>query len=293
MTRFRMAVIGLVTVLCAGFVGLASPAQAQLRMCGPGETPIGWDRTNPQIPVPLCGGNSSAPPAPQSLGTFAGFAYHRDASDLWVDGSYTGPDHYGPEIALERCNRAMGGGCQSGGDWGNSWMAVYRNGRGDLFWTWEYDKAAVKRTQAECRGQAFLPCERVHRYGSKSTREHFPGPEVRKRYLAAVWVQGLEGYDGKLYMASGEPTYADALGKAMAACEAATARKCELVDFTGDGFVQTYRYGKDHAMLVETTAARAKKSAEGKCKKAKFKCEMTAQYDARNPGLFVHDFNAK
>ena len=185
----------------------------------------------------------------------------------------------------------MGGGCQSGGTWSNSTLVVFRNGRGVLFWSWSYDKASVAKAERDCRGDAFLPCELVFRYGS-STRERFPGTEVRKRYLAGAWVKDTQGYDGKLYIASGEPTYAAAADKAIRACQsAASGRECMVIDYTADGVLQAYGSKADHAVLVETNAARAIKAAQGKCSKAKVKCTFQAQFDARRAGQFVHDFS--
>ena len=59
-------------------------ASAQLRICGPGETPVGWDNT-PIPPVPLCPGGppTSAPAAPSApLVDYANIAWHPDYDDV-------------------------------------------------------------------------------------------------------------------------------------------------------------------------------------------------------------------
>ena len=266
-----------------------SPAQAQMRMCGPGETPVAMDTSNPGVHVPLCPGNGGKAAAVAE--SHAAFAWHVDATDIWVDGDYTGPNNAGPAKALAACARAMGEGCVGGGEWSNSYMEFYRNARGELFSAWANDKNAVKKAQADCRGDAILACERVHRLGS-NTSERFPGAEVRKSYLVAAWVKGLEGYDGKLYIASGQPTYAAAAEMAIAACgKANPGRECGVQGYTGNGVMQVYLLGADHAAVVENSADRARRSAQGWCKRSKAKpCTMQAQYDARRQGLFVHEF---
>jgi hypothetical protein len=91
-----------------------SPAQAQMRMCGPGETPVAVYTSDPSAHVPLCpsnGGGAAAVPE-----SHAAFAWHVDAADIWVDGDYTCPNNAGPAKALAACVRAMGEGCVSGGD---------------------------------------------------------------------------------------------------------------------------------------------------------------------------------
>lgn len=288
--RIRYAIVLLLAAL-----GAAAPASAQYApfpcTWAPGERQVGQTMQGPVV-VPLCineapGQASSSSPA----GTYAAFAFHEDASDIWIDGSYVGPNHFGARISLEQCTRVMGSGCQSGGTWGNATLVVYRNGRGVLFWALAYDKAGVAKAQKDCRGDAFLPCEQVYKFGS-STREHFPGNEIRKRYLAAAWVAGEKGYDGKLYIASGEPTFRSAAEKAIKACQAATgAPECTLIDYTADGILLTFRSDTNDGALVETTAARAIKAAERRCKKAKVRCTLQAQFDARKAGQFVHEFS--
>ncbi|ASJ91958.1 hypothetical protein [Porphyrobacter sp. CACIAM 03H1] len=169
-------------------------------------------------------------------------------------------------------------------------MVVFRSARGVLFWAWTYDEESIATAQKACRSDAFLPCEQVFKYGS-GTRQHFPGSEARKRYLAAAWVNGAEGYDGKLYISSGELTYAAAADKAINACQIATdGRECAVIEFAADGVLQAYRSNDEHGVLTETTAARAMKAVRGKCTKARVKCTLQAQFDARRTGQFVHDF---
>ncbi len=295
MISFRKVATGLLAAALTTLIGVASPAQAQYPCTGaPGEQMAAVKTEPGGATVPLCipGASPQEAPAPAPQGTHAAFAFHVDASDFWIDGNYTGPGHAGERISLEQCNRVMGGGCVSGGGWGNAAMVVYRNGRGELFWGWSYDKASVTKAQADCRANAILPCEQVLKLGS-STRERFPGADARKRYLAGAWVNGSEGYDDKLYIASGEPTYAAAADKAINACRAATGgRECAVIDYTADGVLQAYRSADEQGVVVETTSARAAKATQGVCKKAKVKCTLQAQYDARRPGQFVHDFKS-
>lgn len=270
-----------------------APAHAVFPCSGaPNEQMVGVDKSNPSVHVPLCVTvGEAAPPAP-AVETHAAYAWHTDGADVWVDGSYTGPNNAGPATALARCNQAMGGGCVSGGTWANSTMAFYRSSRGEIYSGWTHDRNAVKKVEADCRGQDKLPCERIFRLGS-GTRERFPGPEARKRYLVAAWVKGAEGYDNKLYIASGEPTYGAAESKAIGACRAANPqRECQVKDYTGNGVLQVYLVGDSHSAVAENTPARAKKAAQAWCKHHKGKCALQTVYDARKPGQFVFDFAA-
>ncbi len=272
------------------FLVLATPAQAQMRVCGPGEQPVAFDN-NVNPPVPLCpGGGPAAAPVAES---HAAMAWHEDAADVWVDGAYTGRNSRAESNALAACARVMGEGCKVAGSWGNSTLYVYRNRFGDFFAAYSANSAGIKKAEADCKGKGILPCERIMKFASNK-REHFPGQEVRKRYLAAAWVNGKEGYDGKLYIASGQPTYKAAEDAAVSACRKANAgRECMLQSFSGNGVLQIYQPNEDSGAVVDNTPDRAVKAAKAWCKQMKARtCILGPQYDARTPGLFVHDFKA-
>lgn len=281
----------IVAGVIALFTFLASPAQAQYPCSGaPGEQMVGTTNSGGAT-VPLCvpGSGPQAAPAPAET-THAALAWHPDAADVWVDGNWNGPNNGAQGGALAQCQRVMGSGCSIASVWNDSSQQIYRNHRGYLYVAWTYDKQEVKRIEAECQGETILPCEKVLRIHSSYDRD--PGPEVRKRYLVAAWVGDVAKDDGRLYIASGEPSYAAAESKAMASCAAANpSTTCEVANFTGNGVLQTYLRGKDALASVQTSSKRAKQAAQAICKRDKAKsCVMQAQYDARRTGLFVHNY---
>ena len=245
-----------------------------LNMCGP-------DRRQQQAPQP--------PPAPVS--SYAAIAWHPDAADIWVDGNYTGPNA-AERGALEMCNQVMGGGCTSTGEWSNSAMVVIRDRRGGFYNAWAGEgNSERRRVLAECSAKQLLPCE-VFATVRSTTNRRSPSASARKFHAAAAWVDGVDGYDHKLYIASGFRTFDAASAAAVKACSDATSRPCKTYMWTGNGFIQAYRLnGSDDSATVETSAERAGKAARLNCKKQKnATCELQALFDSRKPGLFVHDF---
>lgn len=276
----------------------ASPAAAQAYPCsgpGPGERMIGMTPGGNGIaPVPLCvrdGGGAGAPVT--YVDTVASIAWHAEAADVWVEGSYDGPNT-AERVALQACNEAMGGGCSSIGEWKNSSMAILRDRQGYFYSAWLGDGGATrKKVMADCSAKQLLPCEQFGKYGA-GTRRRWPGAGVRKAFAAGAWVTASDAYDGKLYVAGGAATADAATAAALKACADATRQECNVTALSGNGIIQTYRMnGGDDTATVETSAKRARAAAELYCKQKKAEsCVMQRQFDARTPGLFVHDFAA-
>lgn len=285
---FSMGICALV------LAAIAQPGAAQSPYpCSnaPGERVVGMTNSG-GVTVPLCVQDGPPQPPPPPVTTHAALAWHPDASDVWVDGNWNGPNHGAREGALAMCARVMGEGCVVGAVWNDSSQQIYRDNRGGLWVAWTYDKSDVARVEAECQGKTVLPCEKVVKIHSSYDRD--PGPEVRKRYLGSAWVADVKQDDGKLYIASGESSLAAAQTKAMAACSAANpGTTCELAAWTGDGHLQTYFLGDRAVSTAHTSSKRAAQAAKAICKREKAKsCTLLKQYDARRPGQFVHDFKA-
>ena len=132
------------------------------------------------------------------------------------------------------------------------------------------------------------------RPSGKAGSRRSPGAGVRKYFAASAWVVGgaSDGYNAKLYVASGYRSADDATAAAIKACSDATSRPCESNALTGNGFIQAYRMNdSDDSATAETSAKRAQEAARVNCKKLKSAtCELQAVFDSRKPGLFVHDF---
>ncbi|MDO9362135.1 MAG: DUF4189 domain-containing protein [Sphingopyxis sp.] len=276
-------------------------ANAQAYACpgpGPGERMVGMTQGgNGVAPVPLCvRDDNGGAPAPQAApnNSYAAIAWHPDAADVWVDGNYVGANNNAESEALAACNNVMGGGCSSGGTWWNSSMTILRDRNGFFYKGWAGEGGAErKRVLAECSAKQLLPCE-VFATIRSSTNRRSPGISARKLFAASAWVVGgaADGYDSKLYIASGYRSADDATAAAIKACRDATSRPCESNALSGNGFIQAYRMnGSDDSATAETSAKRAQEAARANCKKLKAKsCELEASFDSRKPGLFVHAF---
>jgi hypothetical protein len=278
-------------------------AQAQHYPCngpGPGERLVGMAPNGPGVPpTPLCARDDSggAPEQPEtpSDGSFAAIAWHVDAADVWVDGNYSGANNIGEQGALDACNRVMGGGCTSAGTWSNSSIVIIRDKEGYFYRGWLGEGGADRdQVMAECSAKQLLPCE-VFATIRASTNQRFPGAKARKYFAASAWVVGgaADGYNAKLYVASGYRSADAASAAAIAACSKATSLPCETNALTGNGFIQAYRLdGKNDSATTETSARRAKQAAQTNCKKQQSaSCDLQALFDSRKAGLFVHDFD--
>jgi hypothetical protein len=302
MMRFvNMRRMGQMLVIVLAWCLWPAQAAAQHYPCngpGPGERLVGMAPGGPGVaPTPLCMRDDSGggpAPAPQSSGSYAALAWHPDAADVWVDGNYTGPNNISESSALDACNQAMGGGCSATGTWSNSSMSIIRDKAGYFYKGWNGEGGAErKQVMADCSAKQLLPCEVFTTIGSGTNRRS-PGARARKLFAVSAWVVGGadDGYNAKLYVASGYRSADEATAAAIKACSDATSRPCESNALTGNGFIQAYRMnGSDDSATVETSAKRAQDAARANCKKQKSTaCELQAQFDSRKPGLFVHDF---
>jgi hypothetical protein len=305
MRRFDLRQAGQISLIGLAWCLWPVPAQAQHYPCngpGPGERLVGMVPGGPGVaPTPLCarddsGGTPAQPSAPSEH--HAAIAWHVDAADVWVDGNYTGANNVAEQRALDACNKVMGGGCTSAGTWWNSSIAIIRDKEGYFYKGWAGEGGAERdEVMADCSAKQLLPCEIFANIRS-STNQRFPGPAARKYFAASAWVVGAaaDGYNAKLYVASGYRSAEAASAAAIKACSDATARPCETNTLTGNGFIQTYRLnGGEDGATTENTSKRAQEAARANCKKLKSAaCELQTQFDSRKPGLFVHDFaNAK
>lgn len=288
--------VGQMLVIALAWCIWPTSAQAQAYPCsggGPGERVVGMTQGGNGIaPVPLCVRDGPAPPPAAPNDSYAAIAWHPNAADIWADGNYLYAGNVSEGEALAACNRVMGDGCTLAGTWWNSSMAIVRDRSGYFYKAWAGNGGAERRQViAECSAKQLLPCE-VFATISSSTRRRSPGPSARKSFGAAAWVAGNDGYDHRLYVASGYRSADEAATAAIKACSDATSRPCENHAVSGNGFIQAFRiHGKNDSATVETSAKRAQAAARLHCKKQKSaSCELQAVFDSRKPGLFVHQF---
>ncbi|MBL9065094.1 MAG: DUF4189 domain-containing protein [Sphingopyxis sp.] len=262
---------------------------------GPGEVQVGVSGGSHGVAaVPICdraqGGGGGG--GGEVYYRYGSIAWHPDADDVWMEGSYDGPNT-AERNALAACNQAMGGGCTSIGEWHNSSMRIFRDRSGALWSGWHGDGGVrSKKALADCSAKQLLPCEVLGTYSSSKNR-HLPKPTARKLYAVGAWVEGTEGFDSRLYIASGQRDAATAERLALDACTKATRQRCAILTFVGNGVIQTYRLGTgDQSATVESNAKRAAQAAQANCKKRGQSCTLQRVYDSRTPGEFVHDFMA-
>lgn len=258
---------------------------------GPGEVQVGVSGGSHGVAaVPMCEGSGNA--GGDGGGVYYAYgavAWHPDADDVWMAGNWNGAGPAERE-ALAACNRDMGGGCSSIGEWNNSSMTIIRDGQGVLWNGWNgQGGAGRKRALADCASKQMLPCEVLHSF-SADKRSYNPPPTARKLYASAAWVFD-KGYDGRLYISSGQRSATAANEAALAACVAATASKtCRIATAVGNGVIQPYLMDSGNSVVVERTAKRAAKAAAADCKRKKSKCAVQRAYDSRTPGNFVHTY---
>lgn len=293
--------------LIAGVAALAPQPAAAAYPCpngpGPGEVQVGIaDGGHGIANMPMCNrvGGQGGDAGGVSGGGMAGggvyyvygaIAWHPDVGDVWMVGNQYAP-HRAEREAMAACNQAMGGGCSSIGEWHNSSMAILRDRSGLLWNAWTGNGGADrKRLLDDCSGRQIIPCELVATFSS-GKRRHEPNlAAARKLYAAGAWVEGTEGFDSRLYIASGQRDVATADRLALDACTRATRQRCALLARVGNGFIQTYRLGaEDQSATAETTAARAAQAARANCRKHGQTCTLQKSYDSRTPGEFVHNF---
>lgn len=290
--------LGLAAVFAFAFAFLALPQPAAAAFpCpngpGPGEVQVGVSGGSHGVAaVPMCestgGGNGGGG---EVYYIYGAIAWHPDADDVWMAGNWNNADAAKGE-ALEACNREMGGGCTSIGDWNNSSMTIMRDSQGGLWNGWNgQGGASRKRVLAECSSKQLLPCEILHSFGADK-RRYSPQPTARKFYASAAWVYG-KGYDGRLYIASGHRDLVAAEQAALAACAAASAStQCRVAASVGNGLIQPFKANSDTNVVAERTAKRGAQAAQADCKRRQSKCQVQRGYDSRIPGQFVHDFHA-
>lgn len=278
------------------------PASALAHPCpgGPGanEVQVGESGGGGGVaPVPMCaprqGGGAASTPAPVSYYYIYGsIAWHPDVDDVWMVGNSDEP-RIAEREALAACQRAMGGGCASIGEWHNSSMAIVRDRSGTLWNAWDGNGGtARKQLLADCSSKQPVPCEVVGRYSS-GKRSYVPNLAMaRKKYASAAWVNG-DGYNGRIYISGGHDNWQEAENLAIATCAQATGRKCQPMAFAANGVIQTFQVGEgNHSATAETSAKRAKQAAQSVCKTQGQRCTLQVGYDSRTPGLIVHDFIA-
>jgi len=293
--RAMLLVIG----IGLGLFGFTSAAQAQYAC--PGDTPtdrmVGVHNPGNGAPShPICVPRNDQPaapaPPPRIVDTYASIAWHPDVEGVWLEGNFDGPNGAAPK-AMEACQRAMGQGCQSIGEWSNSSMAIARDWNGYLHRGWGENAGIARRAALDaCRRDQPIPCEIVGTFGSGRQRAQPDLRRDRKLYGAGAWVDGLNRADRTTaWIATGHLTEVAATDAAVLACQAANpGRSCVSWAVSGNGVVQTFMRDDGPSALPERDGRRAVQAMREFCASLGVSCRAQAAYDTRRRGLFVHDF---
>lgn len=174
-------------------------------------------------------------------------------------------------------------------------MVIFRNRDGVLLSaSLAGGDAERRRVFEECSSAQLLPCETFMTVNANRNR-YWPGAEARKTYTATAWIKGQvdDGYNRKLYVASGYPGREQTWQMALDACTTANPqRECQVAGWTGGGFIQVGTDGKGGDFAVpENTLERARMSGERQCRVSRAtNCQLQAVFDSRTRGQFIHDF---
>ncbi|UYV15181.1 DUF4189 domain-containing protein [Porphyrobacter sp. ULC335] len=266
---------------------------------GPGQVGIGPGPGG----VPMCrtttNGNPGSGPAPAVLPSrFNAVAWHQDYEDYWAVGGR--PSRSAAAVdAVALCNQDTGGGCTLAAWTENGAVALARRADGNVYIGQAESDASAKRIVLnDCNANSVLPCEIIGTHGSKSgARRPRDLVQARRIYGAAAWIDG-DGYDRRLFVATGHPSVAAAEQAAIDACERSKPQvSCTVAMHTGNGFIQVFHAQAANGDMIdrlvpERSAKRAAQAAQQICRKEKSKCLLRGSYDVRTPGLFVHDYGS-
>ncbi|QER40030.1 DUF4189 domain-containing protein [Acinetobacter suaedae] len=219
---------------------------------------------------------------------YAGAARHPDVMDIWVL-TASGDARDLRQRAVDACNAVMGGGCDDGGWWTDATMTVLRTASGGLYFAGGWDPSESRRVHELCNSQQPLPCEVVGKYNNY--RNHTPVRSAHKHYAAVARIDGKD-YGDKLYIASGFTSLHAAQSAAMVKCQQASGSKpCGMGVWVANGVLHIYQSQSHFSSMVESSPQRAEQAMKQYCITQQFKnCQTQAQYDSRQPGIFVHDY---
>ena len=298
--RHRAALMLLGTAL--GLLGIATPAAAQ-HPCpapGPNERIVGTHNPGPgQASYPICVWTNSGPTpsAPQRVvNTYAAIVWHHNVQGVWLEGNFSEPNVAEPR-AMAACQRAMGDGCVSVGEWQNSDVAIARDWNGSLYSGWGRSGGEARQSALDgCKREQPLPCEVLGTYGSDRGRVQPSFPRDLKAYGAAASPQGPGAPNpsppsDRAWIATGHASEQDATAAAVAACQQANpGQTCLYFAVVANGVIQTFSSDKRHNALPERNAGRAVDAVRAVCSSRQQRCRPQIAYDSRRPGLFVHNF---
>ncbi|MBD3730208.1 MAG: DUF4189 domain-containing protein, partial [Sphingomonadales bacterium] len=222
--------------------------------------------------------------------TYAAVAFHPDMGDFWFVGAIAQPGRAQQEV-LRRCNAAMGGGCNSPGEFSDAAIGFARDEQGFLW-------SALAGDPLAARNKAIAACSKYQRlacqwWTSRSSFDHDYSPDLTKRryrYAIAVWEKPKVGHPATVCLATGRASEAEAEAAAMAKCRERESShpdvSCTVANWVANGFIRTGvdETGSAYA-ITEVTPERAREATLGYCqRKGVAKCQLQDVYDKPDRG---------
>ena len=227
--------------------------------------------------------------------TRAAMATHPDILDVWVVGGLSGlgSGQEAERLALGACNKAMGGGCSSGGYWEEGHAALVRSKDGGMTYaTGATADDAIRAAHQKCDNSFGLSCQILGVF-SATDKRHAPDlRSARKVFAAGAAADGLPD-PMRLWIITGASSMEAAQTGAQAACQLANPGRTCTVHISGaNGVIQTFvtESGRG-AAVFETTRQRAAAAINHVCaNQISAKCAMTTAYSAAQSKSWVHDY---
>lgn len=306
--RFLSTALLFIALLVGFSVMVPEPAQAQ--RCPPGIPGQG----NPScIPPDILfsnqNGGQQAPQqseAPVPVSWKAGHSalvWHPDATEVWAVWNANSVDD-ATDMAMNACTKVMGKGCVTAISSTGGTIAFGPGPDGYIRAAWgDKKKDAIKKFHQQCTA-AGVTCRVQETFTSTHikwpvmvmvqpmrTVAHLPETRGAAAYGAVASPKpdpvGTR-WQGQVWLVTGQPTYAAATGKAVAACAAATGLKCEVDTHGVNSNIYLYTTQDD---MFFWSVGLSRKEAEAdmarRCKqrfKAK-KCVIAGFYDMRTPRI--------
>lgn len=308
----------LVAVLLSSVSIWVSPAAAQYACSGnsPGQRMVGMSPGgNGVASVPLCVDDpSSAPQAAYSgppvvwMDSYMAVAWHPDAADGWIASGFGSFDAAGA-AALDACRQAMGDGCAVGTGVRDGSLALARDEGGALWGDiGENVRAAKKAALKSCRKGGGTHCKVIRTATASPWPEVVGGPpmgnpmilppegEFHREYGSVAWVDS-KTTDGRwgstVWVSTGRHKAEESAAAAVDACQTTSGRHCVVVRTVVDAALTIATDTADALHIGSSRVYKtARKDAEKRCRKTKTECTVTAVYDVRQFGDWVHDSSA-
>ncbi len=303
----------LFALLAALMMLLVSPTHARVSCGAPGAVVTG-SQCNQGVCQQICiqgsGGNSgaggaSSPPAQSWVSAAVAIAWHPLVPDVWAVSHVRGDaggEQKAQQLALGRCEQAMGSGCEIATWFSNGVAAVMRNGNGFLRVTFAANQEAARlKAGEECKKDG-ADCSLVRMIESlpwlenrgerRHDRTQFIEPKddkggiPRSMFGAAAWHKD----SSKVALAAGFDDPKKAEAAALDLCKSSVNPACVLAGVNANGYMvfaqdenKALHFAHGESMIRGRTAVLAR------CKEQNLNCTVLGANLSTKPGTVVVD----